>query len=73
VDILHKKILILLGGIAGTWFYGLKFLESQSIFTNFVGGFSLILFNIFVIGLIVSFTKLTKLDKKLKDFSNGME
>jgi hypothetical protein len=31
IEVLHKKILILLGGIAGSWFYGIDFSESEKV------------------------------------------
>jgi uracil-DNA glycosylase len=37
IDIIHKKILILLGAIAGSWIYGLKFSNSENILTYFFG------------------------------------
>ena len=73
IEILHKKILILLGAVAGSWFYGLEFLDSDLLFTNFIGVISFLLFHFFTVGLIMVFLKLNRLDKKLERLENGMD
>jgi hypothetical protein len=73
IDILHKKALILLGAVAGSWFYGLEFLDSDNLFTNLIGIVSLLLFNFFTVGLIMTFLKLNRLDEKLERLENGMD
>jgi hypothetical protein len=73
IDILHKKILILLGAITGTWFYGLDFLKSDEVVVKGVGLILFTLFLFLVIGLISSFLKLNKFDKDLERIQNGVE
>ena len=58
VDIIHKKILILLGAVAGTWFYGLEFTKSEDIFLYIFGVILFLLFIFLGFGIILNYLKL---------------
>jgi hypothetical protein len=73
VDILHKKILILLGATAGSFVYGLEFLKSNELITNILGIIIFLSFIFFVVGLALSFVKLAKFDLILERLYNGLE
>ena len=73
VDILHKKILVLLGATAGSFIYGLEFLKSEELTTILIGIVIFITFIFFIVGLALSFFKLTKFDSILERLHNGLE
>ncbi len=73
IDILHKKLLIILGGIAGTWYYGIDFLKQTDNFLNVIGVVMFIIFIFLISGLIIMFLKLNRFDKNLEKVQNGME
>ena len=73
VDILHKKILILLGGVAGSWIYGIKFLEYENVLINIVGILMFLIFIFLTTGLIFGFLKLNRFDKNIEKVQNGLE
>ena len=70
-DVIHKKILILLSGVAGSWIYGLKFSNTENNLTSIFGILLFMIFIIFSLGLIVNYLELNKIniliDKELED------
>jgi len=71
VDIIHKKILILLGAITGTWFYGVEFGKSDN-FIIFIFAITLfILFMFLSFGIFANYLKLSKLEKELEELKDG--
>ena len=73
IDILHKKILILIGGVAGSWFYSIEFLKNDLLFINLIAILLIFTFIFFIIGLIINFLKLNKISSKLKRILNDLE
>jgi len=73
VDILHKKILVLLGATAGSFVYSLEFLKSNELISILVGAVIFIAFIFFIVGLALSFFKLAKFDLILERLYNGLE
>ncbi|EJF05899.1 hypothetical protein ThvES_00020340 [Thiovulum sp. ES] len=71
VDIIHKKILILLGAVAGTWFYGLEFTKSENLALYIFGVALFSLFTLLSFGIIINYLKLSKLEKELEEMKNG--
>jgi len=73
VDIIHKKILILLGAVAGTWFYGLEFTKSEDIFLYIFGVILFLLFIFLGFGIILNYLKLSRLEDELEELKNGKQ
>jgi ABC-type multidrug transport system permease subunit len=73
VDILHKKILVLLGATAGSFVYSLEFLKSDQIITIFIGVLIFFAFIFFIVGLALSFFKLAKFDSMLERLYDELE
>jgi hypothetical protein len=65
IDLIHKKILILIGGVAGSWFYAIDFAESENTYLNILSLFFIFTFLVFVIGTGVNYLKLNKLQKEI--------
>jgi hypothetical protein len=62
VDALYKKILILLAIAGGSWVYGIKFYES-----NFIFSFLLFFIFLFVSVIIIkNYVEMNKIIKKMK-------
>ena len=62
VDALYKKILILLAVAGGSWVYGIKFYES-----NFIFSFLLFFIFLFVSVIIIkNYVEMNKIIKKMK-------
>ncbi len=70
IDIAHKKILVLIGGIAGSWIYGLKFVTDINPVVQFIGFLFLIAFAIFMIGIVVNYFELNRVKQELKELEN---
>jgi len=71
VDIIHKKILILLGAVTGSWFYGVEFGKSDN-FILFILAITLfILFMFLSFGIFANYSKLSKLEKELEELKDG--
>jgi ABC-type spermidine/putrescine transport system permease subunit I len=71
VDIIHKKILILLGGVAGSWFYGLEFTKSENTLLYMFGVIVFLLFIFLGFGIILNYLKLSRLEDELEELKNG--
>jgi hypothetical protein len=71
IDILHKKILILLGGVAGSWFYGVEFAQNGILIVQIVGYSFFIAFALFLIGLTVNYLRLNRISEELKELRDG--
>ena len=70
VDIIHKKILILLGAVAGTWVYGLEFIKNDNGLIVTIGLLLFIFFVIFLYGLALNYIRLNELYKKIEELEN---
>jgi hypothetical protein len=71
VDIIHKKILILLGAVAGSWFYGLEFTKNENMAFYLFGVVLFLLFIFLSFGIIINYLKLSKLENELEELKNG--
>lgn len=73
IEVIHKKLFILLPTGAGSWFYGINFLKQNNIFLNIIA-IMLFLFFIFIaLGTFTNYIRLNKINKKLKGLEDGME
>ena len=67
----HEKILILMGSIAGLWYYGIEFIKVEYIlFTNILGIILLISAVLLVFGLISIYVKLSIDMKELRSLKD---
>jgi len=73
IDLIHKKLLILIGSVAGTWFYAIEFSKAESIYLNLLSPFLIILFLLSVIGTGVNYLKLNNLQKEIQNLKGEIE
>jgi len=73
IDLIHKKILILIGSVAGSWFYAIEFAESDNIYLNILSLFFIFTFLVFVIGTGINYLKLNKLQKEIDKLKTKKE
>jgi len=64
-DVIHKKLLIFLGAIAGSWFYAVKFVENANIYLNLLAFLFVIIFLIATLGTFTNLIKLSKIEKEI--------
>jgi len=69
IDVIHKKLLVFLGGVTGTWIYGLKFAQNDNLVASIL---IFIFFGIFTIGTFASVTKLSRVEKDIKNISKRL-
>jgi hypothetical protein len=73
IDILHKKLLIFLGVGAGSWFYVIKFGESQLFALNLLAVLFFLAFLFAGLGNFAIILKLSKLEKRLSELEEKLE
>jgi hypothetical protein len=73
IDIIHKKLLLFLGVGAGSWFYVVKFGESESFLLNILALLFFIAFAIAGLGNFMSIIKLSKFEKELSDLQKELK
>jgi hypothetical protein len=67
IDLIHKKILVLLGAVAGSWFYSIEFAKSDIIYLNILSLILIVVFALFIMGIASNYLMLSKLQKEIKD------
>jgi len=73
IDLIHKKILVFLGIGAGSWIYGISFIESENELKVFL---SIPIFAIFLysgLGLLVNMIKLSKAEIEFNRLEKDLE
>jgi hypothetical protein len=71
IDLIHKKVLILLGAVAGTWYYGLDFIKNEYLVINVFGFFIFMIFLFLSFGLFLNYLKLSKLEKEIEEIKQN--
>jgi hypothetical protein len=66
-DIVHKKLLVFLGSTAGSWFYIVKFAESEN-YILYV--FAVLFLFVFLISVIAIFTNILRLSKNQQEIKS---
>jgi hypothetical protein len=69
IEVIHKKLLVFIGGVAGSWIYGLKFAENNNLIISIL---FFIFFGLFVIGTFISLTKLSKVEEEIKSLTERL-
>jgi hypothetical protein len=69
IDLIHKKILVLLGAVAGSWFYAVEFAKADHLYLNLFSIFLLIVFAFFVMGTASNYLTLSELQKEIKNLN----
>jgi tetrahydromethanopterin S-methyltransferase subunit G len=73
IDAIHKKLLIFLGVGAGSWFYVIKFGESEIFALNLLAVLFFLAFIFAGLGNFAIILKLSKLEQRLSELEEKLE
>jgi hypothetical protein len=73
IEILRQKLIIYLGIVAGSWFYGLDFAKSETLIFNILAIFLFFTFLFIGLGIILIIIKFTIYEKELKNLKKELD